>query len=266
MNEPPPLPGSRDSGTPTPPPLPTSETAEPSWLDALYEMGFTDDTDVAIKAGLNLIAEIDGVTVRLHASRRSRTRYAGEDLSYRVYHGHRIELTAKTGVGTRLAISFPQSGVERWAAKSNRWFGTTHLPGVLPPFTVWASEPEWAGPFLQKEETVGELNTLLPANDLPPNIGLKWWPGFLTYSQRLNIKKVNAEKMTAWVNSLVRLTKIAEANPPRTRVELNRWERWSLEKPMQAGCLLVGAFLAFFMLLAFLVVGALLAISYAMSR
>lgn len=284
MPDPPPLPGDRSDEPPVPPPLPGSPSyassmeseglgslsvgtlpEEPTWFAALEELGFEEDTEVAVAAGLNLVAQIEGRKIRIHASRRTRTRHVGE-MNYRVYHGHRIEMTAETSVCTRCAISIPRTKVERWGARTNRWVGAKEVEGACDPLTTWATEPEWAGPFLGRPDVRDEIGILFPKDDLPPNVGLKWWPGFLTYSQRLDIKKVNASRMRGWLEAVCRLAELAEASPPSREVELNRWERWSLEKPLQAGCVLIGGLFAILILLGLLFSGILVGIAFFLSR
>ena len=220
MPLPPPLPDSDDSKNSGPPPLPSSPTekanaADPKdWLGALYRMGFREEEGTPKLAGLNLVGEFEGRILKVHASRRSRTRYAGE-IRYRTYHGHRIEFNAETTVKTRCAMSELRSPLAQWAAKSNRWFGAKEIPSPassLERYSIWASEPEWAGRFLAKPETASPLSCLLPEADTPPNIGLKWWPGFLTYSQRIDIQRVNAARMESWVRALLALARKRSTN------------------------------------------------------
>ncbi|MDF1740930.1 MAG: hypothetical protein P1U86_17340 [Verrucomicrobiales bacterium] len=264
MAKPPPLPGRSGAG---PPPLPSG--VDPGdWLTPLMAMGLEHDTEAPIQAGLNLRGTVDGHIVKVHASRRSRTRYAGE-IRYRSYHGHRIEISVTTSVMTRCAISRPANAFERWAARTNRWFGAAEVErkGEACDFlTIWATEKRWVEPFLNRSDVQEKIQILFPESDLPPNVGLKWWPGFLTYSQRIDITRVNAAKMTRWVRSLVELAALAEASPPTVEVPLNRWERWSLDQPILAGCAVVGSLFAIVIIIGLAVTAALIGLSFAMSR
>ncbi|MDF1824834.1 MAG: hypothetical protein P1U68_09340 [Verrucomicrobiales bacterium] len=265
MAKPPPLPGRRKTG---PPPLPAAGEDPNDWIAPLKEMGLEDNPDFPAMAGLNLRGTVDGHVVKIHASRRSRTRYAGE-IRYRNYHGHRIVIEVATPVMTRCAISHPANALERWAARTNRWFGATEVleKGEACDFlTIWATEPGWAESFLKRPDVIDRLCTLLPESELPPNVGLKWWPGFLSYSQRIDINQVNAEKMTRWVGSLIELAAFAEASPPAVEVSLNRWEVWSLKRPFFAGCAVVGALFAAFILLGLVFTAALIGLAFVMSR
>ena len=264
MADPPPLPDPNRAG---PPPLPPAD-GDRDWIGALHALGLEHDSEAPIQSGLNLRGMIDGHVVKVHASRRSRTRYSGE-IRYRIYHGHRIEITVVTSVLTRCSLSRPTSSLERWGARTNRWFGATEVQrkgGVCDFLTIWASEPEWVESFINRSDVKEKIQVLLPESELPPNIGLKWWPGFLTYSQRIDITRVDAAKMTDWVRRLVELAALAEANPPTVQVPLNRWERWSLERPILAGCSVVGAIFAIAILAGLLFTAALIGLSVSMSR
>ncbi len=268
MANPPPLP---DPNGAEPPPLPSVVRGRENhgdWIAPLMAMGLENDSEAPIQSGLNLCGTVDGHVVKVHASRRSRTRYAGE-IRYRAYHGHRIEITVTTPVMTRCALSRPTSGLERWGARTNRWFGASEVErkGDACDFlTIWATEPGWVESFLNRSDVKERIRILLPELDLPPNVGLKWWPGFLTYSQRIDITRVDAAKMTLWVRSLVQLAALAEASPPAVVVSLNRWERWSLKQPILAGCLLVGAIFAIVILLGLVFTAALIGLSVLASR
>ncbi len=264
MAKPPPLPGRKGKG---PPPLP-SNIDPADWLAPLMAMGLEPDTDAPALSGLNLRGTVDEHPLKVHVSRRSRTRYAG-DIRYRTYHGHRIEITVTTPVMTRCAISHPANALERWAARTNRWFGASEVEkkGDTCDFlTIWATEQRWVEPFLNRSDVEERIRILFPESDLPPNVGLKWWPGFLTYSQRIDITRVNAAKMTSWVRSLVELAALAEASPPTVKVPLNRWERWSLDQPVVAGCVVVGSLFAIIIVIGLVFTAALIGLSFAMSR
>lgn len=263
MADPPPLPGQQRA---VPPPLPSADDGR-DWLAALQALGLEHDSEAPIQSGLNLRGTIDGHVVKVHASRRSRTRYAGE-IRYRSYHGHRIEITVLTSVLTRCALSRPTSGLEHWAARTNRWFGAKEVErkGDACEFlTIRASEPEWVEAFLNRPEVKESMRVLLPESDLPPSIGLKWGPGFLTYSQRIDITRVDAAKMTDWVRRLVQLAALAEADPPTVEIQLNRWERWSLQLPVLAGCLIVAAVFTIVILAGLVFTAALIGLSMLVS-
>lgn len=165
-----------------PPPLPPdrgSRTERSSdgegWDGALRALGLAPDPKGL--AGLNYIGERNGRAVKVHCSRRTRTRYSGE-IRRTVYAGHRLEFRLATPVKTRLAISKPRSALERWGARTNRWFGASEIREgeMARHFTIWASEPDWAIRFLDDPGAREAARRLLPVENLPPNIGLKWSP------------------------------------------------------------------------------------------
>ncbi len=207
-------------------------------------MGFVDNPDAPFGVGLNLKAKLGNHLFTVHVSRQSKTRYAaGGDISWRAYHGHRFEFNVATPVSTRCAISRPASALERWVARSNRWFKTsevTQVGGACNGMAIWASEPEWASSFLNSTRAQESLAKLFPKDDLAPNIGLKWWPGFVTYSMRVDFTKIDADGMRSRMDALLDLVRAAECFPPRGIVQPNRWERFATAHPVPAGCLVIG--------------------------
>ena len=72
--------------------------------------------------------------------------------------------------------------------------------------------------------------------------------------------------MTDWTHRLVQLAALAEADPPRVEVQLNRWERWSLQQPVLAGCLVVASVFAIVILAGLVFTAALIGLSVLVSR
>lgn len=255
-----------------PPPMPLAAGPPPvpkktNWMEECFqELGLAPDPKGL--AGMNYIGIYRSREWKIHCSVRKRTKYTSADTSRRVYHGHRLEIEAHTSVGTRLNVVCPQSGLERWIAKTNRRFGAhlienTGLPAI---FQVWANEKPWAETFVRKAEFARLINVMMPANDLAPNIGLKWWPGRLSFSQRQAIGKIDAEKLTNWIDAVADLAELAENNPPTQQMELNRFEKFAQKNPLGAGCLIFGSLFAIVILIAFLFVGILLGISFLLSK
>lgn len=174
-------------------------------------------------AGQNYLGDINGRILKIHCSVRKRTRYAGE-VRYRRYAGHRIEMSFKTDVKTRLVFA-PKgtagmlSGVATFA---NRRSGSTKVTDLDPMFDyldVWAVEPDWARNLLQNGRFRQAILQLMPPDDLPANIGVKLWPGNGSFSQRTAIANFTPESAQQWVTAVTTFATFVEENPPMNEVQ-----------------------------------------------
>lgn len=246
-----------------PPPVPPAD----NWFEeTLQDLGLTKAKQSM--SGLDYSGKYRGREWKIHLSRRTRTKYSGSNVRRQVYIGHRLEIEARTSVGTRLTIACPTNGLQRWVAKFNAKFGATLIENniLAPPLQVWANEPQWAERFIRIPEFATLVGKLMEADRLTSGIGLKWWPERLSFSQRIFISKVNAENLKEWINAVSNLAELAEADPPSQKVELNRWEKFSLDNPMGAGCAILGILFAVLMLVSALFVGFLLLVSWLMTK
>lgn len=212
-----------------------------------------------------------GREVTVQCALRVRNRYLpGGEISRLTYHGHRLEIQVATSVATRLAISGPTNWLARLVAWTNRLQKASLVdarPALPdPPFQIWSTEPSWAAPFLQRPEVVPEIQKLLPQNALPPNIGIKWWPGHITYSQRLSLPGLREEQLAAWLDGVLRLAALAEQYPPLQHAELTKWEKWAGRNPVPAGCLICSLVGVATLVISFAVTALLVALAVLISR
>lgn len=216
-------------------------------------------------AGQTWSGEINGRFIKIHASIRRRTRYAGE-IRYSTYAGHTLEISTKTSIKTRLSLTELSGGLQKAASKTNKWMKTEQLSMNDPAYEhldKWASEPPWAESYLAKADVRDATQTLLPSGDSAPVAGLKLWPENWTYTQRLSIEAITPEAVEAWVKALLKLADLAEDSPPMNIVEPTWLERQS---PMKAGLIIVGGIVGTTLFLSFCCTGLLVAASFLLSQ
>jgi hypothetical protein len=212
-------------------------------------------------AGQTWSGEVNGRFIKIHASIRRRTRYAGE-IRYSTYAGHTLEISTKTSIKTRLNLTELNGGLQKAASRTNKWMKTEQLAMSDPAYEhldKWASEPAWAEAYLAETDVRDAMPTLLPSGDAAPVAGLKLWPENWTYTQRLSIEAITPEAVAAWVEALLTLADVAEDSPPMNVVEPTWLERQS---PMKAGLIIVGGILGTTLFLSFCCTGMLLAASF----
>jgi hypothetical protein len=253
-----------------PPPLPPRKSTsahDDSWIvRRLRKKGLNEKPGKF--TGINFEGEMEGRHWKFHCSRRSRTRYQGE-IRQRVYYGHRIEIEVSTTVSTRLTFARLQSAFERLVARTNRWFGAQPAPAteVLASggYQIWTAEPEWTSRILSDPAIHGAIVTLLMPAEIPPNIGLKWWPGRITFSQRLNIRTVTESDFESWFAALKILAEEAEKTQPSKTIPLNAWEKWAIRSPLMAGCSMAALIFVLVIGFSFVVVGLLVLLAVLVS-
>ena len=225
------------------------------YLDrCLTPLGFTRDSGGL--AGQNYLGEVNGRILKFHCSVRKRTRYAGE-VRYRRYVGHRIEMSFKTNVKTRLVLA-PKgtagmmSGV---AAFANRRTGSIKVTDLDPMFAyldVWAVEPDWARELLQNGRLQQAILDLMPPENLPANVGVKLWPGNGSFSQRTAIGNLTPESAAQWVTAVTTFADLVEENPPMNEIQPSWLEQKSEQNPTAVGLIMVAALLGIPILLLFI--------------
>ena len=134
----------------------------------------------------------------------------------------------------------PRSLLEKMLARTNRWFGAvkvSDLDAFYHAFEIWTADPAWTGAYLADDRVRKAVAALFPDGDLPPNIGLRLWPGRWTFSQHTALGRITPEAVKAWVEALTTLASVAEMAPPETEVKLNRFETLSVENPTAAAFL-----------------------------
>lgn len=211
------------------------------YLDACFlPLGFTHTKGMA---GENYVREEDGRTIKVHCSRRKRTKYAG-DIRYSQYAGHVLEITVTPSVQTRFNIGKTTAAATVLAKGINRIARSkpVHAGEAYKGYEVSASEPAWAEEFLQKPQVRSAVTALIPP-DTEHVAGFRFSPVGCAFTQRLPISDITPEKTALWLENTLRLVEIAEANPPMDTINPNWLER---QTPLVSGLVIVGALLAFF--------------------
>lgn len=212
-------------------------TASPRNLNEYLDLCFKPLGFVETKAlaGRNYLATVEGRQIKVHCSMRRRTKYISENIRYRQYAGHRLEINIDTNLKTRLAIATRVRGILGIiVSRTNRWFGSVKIWNADPfyyKFDVWAADAEWSRLFLSDGRVLRQMRELFP-DDLPPNIGIKFFPGKLSFSQRTALQNITPEKTRQWLNALFYLANFAESAPPQKISELTWFEKKSEENPL----------------------------------
>ncbi len=176
----------------------------------------------------------------------------------------------ETPVSTRLSVSWVKSGFSRWVARqidrSLKARELAPLPSLENSFGVSASEPEWALRFLQPPEVAAALARINPLKDQLKVFSLKWSPGDLALSQIIGLQEINGLRLEEWLEDLLELAALAEADPPARVAELTRWEKWVKRQAVLAGCLFIATLGAAIILLGLILSALLIGLAVSISR
>lgn len=215
-----------------------------TYLDNCFlPLGFEAEDTVA---GQNYVRQDNGRSIKVHCSRRSRTRYAGP-VRYRQYAGHQFQIQVSTPVKGRLSFTTSQGCLSGIVRPINRFAGTqpvTDVPDIYSHLEIWSADPEWATRLLTHSTMKSAVQTLIPdgqgsaPKEGPTSISLKLWPENWAYSMQTSLTTITTQNTAVWLDSLLSLAALAEENPPFHEVEPN-WVERNSGKPTFIVALLV---------------------------
>ena len=234
---------------------------------ACEPMGLTRS---ASSGGETWEGEMGGYRVRIHASLRKRTRYAGE-VRYSTYDGHMFEITARTSVRNRLVLSATSPFAGRMGARINRMMSIESVPAPVPALAhlvIFAAERTWANRFLSLPDIIDAIGQLAPADDLPPTIGIRLSPACWRCSQQISFEALTPEAVARWCGALLVLVRVAEQSPPASVIEQHWLERRAEQlahNPKQGAWMLLALLTGVILVLGLIFSGLLVGLAVVMS-
>ncbi len=218
------------------------EYLDESFLPLGFERHDGDLGRMGNLAGANYIWEKDGRTIKVHCSRRSRTRYAGE-IRYYKYVGHSLSFTISTSVKTRLNVVFGSGISMKVNQMVSNWKKFAHLDDLetMDHLDTFAIDGPWARSFFSDTAVRQAITTLMPPTNSYRSARFGFTPNSGGFLVQMNIRDITPDKVRDFFNAINVLMDAAEANLPMDEVEPSWMEQ---QPPRTVAAIWVGGFLA----------------------
>ena len=208
--------------------------------------------------GRKWTGQYKGRTITVLCSRRTKTKYYGEDVSRMQYIGHELAIEMNTAMPTRLTVTsrgqVSVGGLDQFLLSMVGLKEYPQAGWAYEGLKVSVHDEAWAARYLSEPE-VGEAITGLLNTTSDRTAAFLLTPRKANFRMRESLALITPDRVPVMLDYLIQLSERVDAQPePALKAKENRIERLARENPIMLAAGFFGVFIGIGILFALLLV------------